>query len=144
MAPQSPQADAAPQFQLHKRAVRVVSPQDSGDEREKIEQPRLLERLPNRVLAFPFAQDAIGDVRMGDVLATLGRVWIPGIDPVGMPAEAPLSWTSSAESQRSEIDSGQFDRLGGHREPTLPQVIVDPSKLGFECDEICVETVRCC
>jgi hypothetical protein len=84
-------SDAAPQFQFHKRALRVVSPQHSGDEREKIKHSRLLERLPNRVLAFPFAEDAVRNVRMRDVLATLGRVWISGINAVGVPVEASLS-----------------------------------------------------
>jgi hypothetical protein len=84
-------SDTAPQFQLDKRAVRVVGPQNSGDECEKIEQPRLLERLPNRVLAFPFAENAVRNVRMGNVLATLGRMWIGRIDPVLRPAGASLS-----------------------------------------------------
>ncbi len=77
-------ADAAPQGQIHERTFGVVGPQYSGDEREKIQQPAVFERLPNGVFSFAFAQDLTGHMGMRDVLATVGWVWILSDDSVGM------------------------------------------------------------
>lgn len=71
-----------PQREFHKGAFRVVGSQDAGDERKEIQQPALLQRLPDRVPTIALAEDLIHDVRMSDVFAVLGRMRILGNHPV--------------------------------------------------------------
>jgi hypothetical protein len=60
---------AIPQRKLHKRAFGVVVPQYACDEREKVQQPSLRQRLADSVFAVPFAQNVVHHVRMRDVVA---------------------------------------------------------------------------
>ncbi len=136
-------ADAAPQCQLYKWAFGVVGPQNSSDEREKIEEPSLLERLSNRVLSFPFAQDLIGHVGMRDVLATVGRVRILGDNSVRMAPRTPLPSPMQLNCKRSQINSFQLDRLRGHRDSTLAYVVVEPTELDLELNQVRVDLARC-
>ena len=71
-------AAAVPQHEFHKRAFRVVGPQDTGDERKKIQQPALLQGLTDRMSTVALTQNLVHDVRMCDVFPALGRMRILG------------------------------------------------------------------
>ena len=59
---------AVPQRQFHKRALWVVVPQDTRDERKEVQQPPLSECLANGEFTFALTQKVIHHVRMGDIL----------------------------------------------------------------------------
>ena len=59
---------AVPESKLHKRALRVVIPQDARDERKEVQEATLCECLADGVFTFALAQKVVHHVWVGDIL----------------------------------------------------------------------------
>jgi hypothetical protein len=102
------------------RRAGVVSPEHLPNENEEVEEASLLQRLANGQMTSPFAESFVVNMGMGDFLIGVSGMRVLGHNAVRPVIAEPVPIEHNTEG--TQFQSFQIDRLGRDRECSFPQV----------------------